>query len=43
MPKSRPPYPREFREGVMCLARTSGRLMAQIAGELGVAWRILST
>ncbi|MDQ7850801.1 MAG: transposase, partial [Armatimonadota bacterium] len=42
MPKSRPPYPREFREEAVRLARTSGRPMAQIARELGVAWGTLS-
>jgi transposase len=35
MPKSRPPYPREFREEAVRLALTSGRPMAQIARELG--------
>ncbi|MCL6505741.1 MAG: transposase, partial [Bryobacteraceae bacterium] len=42
MPKSRPPYPPEFREEAVRLARTSGRPIAQIARELGVAWGTLS-
>ncbi|MDR7598265.1 MAG: transposase [Armatimonadota bacterium] len=42
MRKSRPPYPREFREEGVRLSRTSGRPMAQIARELGVAWGTLS-
>jgi transposase len=36
MPKSRPPYPAEFRSEAIQLARTSGKPCAQIARELGV-------
>ncbi len=36
MPKSRPPYPAEFRSEAIRLARTSGKPYAQIARELGV-------
>ncbi len=38
MPKTRPPYPREFREEAVRLARSPGRPMAQMARELDVAW-----
>ncbi len=38
MPRSRPPYPREF----VRLVRSSGRPIAQIARELGVAHGTLS-
>ena len=34
MAKTRPPYPREFREEAVRLARSSGRPMAQMAREL---------
>jgi transposase len=36
MPKSKPPYPAEFRSEAIRLARTSGKPYAQIARELGV-------
>ena len=36
MPKSRPPYPAEFRSEAIRLARTSGKPYAQIARALGV-------
>jgi hypothetical protein len=35
MPRSRPAYPREFREEAVRLARSSARAIAQIARELG--------
>jgi transposase len=35
MPRSKPPYPREFREEAVRLVRSSGRPIAQIARELG--------
>jgi transposase len=41
MARSRPPYPREFREAVR-LVRSSGRPIAQIARELGIARGTLS-
>jgi transposase len=42
MPRSRPPYPREFREEAVRLVRSSGRPIAQIARELGIAHGTLS-
>jgi len=42
MPRSRPPYPREFREEAVRLVRSSARAIAQIARELGIAWGTLS-
>jgi transposase len=36
MPKSRPPYPAEFRAEAIRLARMSGRPRAEIARELGL-------
>jgi transposase len=42
MPRSKPPYPREFREEAVRLARSSGRPIAQIARELGIAHGTLS-
>jgi transposase len=41
MPKSKPPYPPEFRAGAIQLARTSGKPRAQIARELGVTGETL--
>jgi transposase len=41
MPKSKPPYPPEFRVEAMRLARTSGKPRAQIARELGVTGETL--
>ena len=37
MPKSRPPYPPEFRQEAVRLVQSSGRPLAAIARELGVA------
>jgi transposase len=42
MPRSRPPYPREFREEAVRLVRSLGRPIAQIARELGIAHGTLS-
>jgi len=42
MPRSRPPYPREFREEAVRLVQSSGRSIAQIARELGIAHGTLS-
>ena len=42
MPRSRPPYPREFLEEAVRLVRSSGRPIAQIARELGIAHGTLS-
>ena len=36
MPRSRPPYPADFRAEAIRLARTSGRPRAEIARELGM-------
>ena len=36
MPKSKPPYPPEFRTEAIRLARTSGRSRAEIARDLGL-------
>jgi transposase len=41
MPRGRPPYPREFREEAVRLARESGKPIAQIARDLGVAYESL--
>ncbi len=37
MAKSRKPYPREFREDAVRLYRSSGKSLATISGELGIA------
>jgi transposase len=37
MPKSRPPYPPEFRAEAIRLMRTSGKPLAQLARELDVS------
>lgn len=37
MGKVRPPYPRQFREEAVRLARESGKSRAQIAKDLGIA------
>ena len=42
MPRSKPLYPREFREEAVRLVRSSGRPVAQIARELGIAHGTLS-
>ena len=36
MPRSRPPYPEQFRREAVELARTSGRTIKEIAADLGV-------
>lgn len=41
MPKSKPPYPPEFRAEAIRLARSSGRSRAQIARELGMTTETL--
>jgi len=41
MPKSKPPYPPEFRAEAIRLARTSGKPHAQIARELGMTGETL--
>ena len=43
MPKSRPPYPRQFREEAVRLLRESGRSRARIAKDLGVSEQSLYT
>jgi len=35
--KSRKPYPREFREDAVLLYRSSGKSLATVSGELGIA------
>ena len=37
MPRTRPPYPPEFRQEAVRLVRSSGKPIAQVARELGVA------
>lgn len=37
MPKAPPPYPPEFREEAVCLFRVSGKSMAALAADLGIA------
>ena len=41
MPRSRPPYPPEFREEAVRLTRESGKPTAQIARDLGVSYESL--
>ena len=41
MPKSKPPYPPEFRAEAIRLARTSGKAHAEIARELGMSTETL--
>ena len=41
MPKTRPPYPPEFREEAVRLVRSSGRSAREIAGDLGVSEQTL--
>ena len=41
MGKTRPPYPAEFKEEAVRLARSSGKPVAQIARELGVSYESL--
>lgn len=43
MPKTRPPYPRQFREEAVRLVRDSGRSRARIAKDLGISEQSLST
>ncbi len=38
MRKTKPPYPAEFKEEAVRLARTSGKPVAQIARDLGVSF-----
>ncbi|HHV62240.1 MAG TPA: transposase [Firmicutes bacterium] len=37
MPKTKPPYPPQFRAEAVRLVRESGKSMAQVAGDLGVS------
>ena len=41
MAKTKPPYPAEFKEEAVRLARTSGKPVAQIARDLGVSFESL--
>ncbi len=41
MPRTRSPYPEEFKAEAVELVRTSGKSMAQIARELGVSFESL--
>ncbi len=41
MPSSRPPYPPEFRAEAVRLVRTSGKLVREIAQDLGVSEQAL--
>ena len=41
MPRTRPPYPPEFRQEAVRLVRSGGKPQAQIARELGVAGETL--
>jgi len=43
MPRSKPPYPPEFRREAVELARTSGKPIAQVARDLGVSSQTLHT
>jgi transposase len=37
VPKTRPPYPQEFREEAVRLVRSTGRPVSEVARELGVS------
>ena len=41
MPRTRPPYPPEFRQEAVRLVRSSGRPIVQVARELGIAGETL--
>ena len=41
MPRSRPPYPREFRAEAVRLARSNQQSLAQTARDLGVSYEAL--
>ena len=41
MPRTRPPYPPEFRQEAVRLVRASGRPIVQVARELGIAGETL--
>ncbi len=41
MPKAPPPYPAEFREEAVRLAKSSGRCTAEIAADLGISYKTL--
>ena len=43
MPRSKPPYPPEFRREAVELARSSGKPIAQVARDLGVSGQTLHT
>lgn len=43
MPRSKPPYPPEFRREAVELARSSGKPIAQVARDLGVSSQTLHT
>jgi transposase len=43
VPKSRPPYPRQFREQAVRLAHESGKSRSRIAKDLGIAEQTLYT
>ncbi|MCR4398264.1 MAG: transposase [Firmicutes bacterium] len=37
MPRTRPPYPPEFREGALRMVRENGKTMVEVARDLGVS------
>ena len=43
MPRTKPPYPPEFRRESVELARSSGKPIAQVARDLGVSGQTLHT
>lgn len=43
MPRTKPPYPPEFRREAVELARSSGKPIAQVARDLGVSSQTLHT
>ena len=43
MPKAPPPYPAEFREEAVRLAKSSGKCTAEIATDFGISYETLHT
>jgi|GEM_PF-4405245 len=43
MPKTRPPYPKEFRDRAVDLARNSGKTIEEVANDLGCPTKLCAT